>query len=63
MFTYRWWYFCGWSELLESGRLELGLPERIFQVVEESVKAVLFDIDWRDFPPRKLVEMRLSGSL
>ena len=41
-------------ELFEGESLELGLPERIFQVFGESVKAVSFHIDWKDLPPRKL---------
>ena len=40
-------------ELFESESLELGLPERILQVVGESVKAVSFHIDWEDLSPRK----------
>ena len=40
-------------ELFESESLELGLPERIFQVGGESVKAVSLHIYWKDLPTRK----------
>ena len=40
-------------ELFESESLELGLPERIFQLIGASVKTVSFFLDWKDLPPRK----------
>ena len=42
--------------IFESEGLELGLPERIFQVVGESVKTVSFHIDWKNFAPRETDE-------
>ena len=40
-------------ELFEGESLELGLPERIFQLIGASTRTVSFFIDWNNLPPRK----------
>ena len=40
-------------ELFESESLELGLPERIFQLIGASVTTLSFSMNWNDLPARK----------
>ena len=43
-------------EIFESQSMELGLPERIFQLCGESVQTLSIYVDWNDLSPREPVE-------